>query len=427
MNYRVFSRNLWSKWSNYTRISLTWIATVTLVFSSCQSQSQTISQTPSPAPSTPSPVVSSTEIIESTPAKSEPSATSTEKAGIIIATPSQTPDLVANLIENATPVGLPTDVAATATMRATRKPESTPTLSADDPVFLGTSIDELTARTYGDGEFKFTETITRNETYHQFTFEYESDNQIVEGFMTLPAGTGEFGEKFPVLFLLHGYVPPDEYELFPYSARYVLPFVEAGYMVIHPSYRGHPPQPNSSWDNVFRIEYAIDVLNLIAMVREGSENPAGPFRRADKDKLFLWGHSMGGGIAQRTLTVRPDWISAAALYASMSGDEARNYERIRKWGDERTWRVEYFAPQEVIERVSPIYFIDRWEAPITIHHGDIDEIVPPEWSRELCEQLKAKRHPVECHEYYNYRHNLYGSAEAVFTARVISFFEKYQQ
>ncbi|MFK7805990.1 MAG: alpha/beta hydrolase family protein [Anaerolineae bacterium] len=409
-------------------LKLAWITALLagslLLSSSCQ-QTQLQPQTQSP---TKAELATPTSLLLNTPPSGATIATTEAPATVLpTLTPSLTPDLVANLVANSTLANLPTDVAATATSRATRQPELTPTLSADDPAFIGTSIDELTARAYGLGEFTFTETITRNAEFHQYTFEYLSDDQIVEGFLTLPAGTGEFGEKFPVLLLLHGYIPPDEYELFPYSTRYVMPFVEAGYIVIHPSYRGHPPQPGSNEKNIFRIEYAVDVLNLIALVRDGSEDPAGPFRRADKNNLFLWGHSMGGGITQRVITVRPDWVSAAALYASMSGDEARNYERIRKWGDERTWQAEYFAPQEVIEQVSPIYFLDRWKAPITIHHGDIDPIVPPEWSRELCEQLKARRHPVECHEYFNYRHNLYGSAEDVFTARIISFFELYKK
>ncbi len=336
--------------------------------------------------------------------------------------PTETPDIVENLVSKATLVSLPTSEASTATPRPTRKPEPTPTLSADDPAFDGTSIDELSERIYGQGWFTFTETITRNETYLQFTFEYLSDTEVVEGFLTMPTGTGEYREKFPAVVLLHGYVNPEEYETFAYTTRYVMDFVEAGYIVVHPSYRGHPPKPNSSWQNVFRIEYAIDVLNIMAMMRTGAEDLAGPFRRVDQDNVFLWGHSMGGGIAQRVLTVRPDWVSAAVLYASMSGDEARNYERIRGWGDERTWRVEYFAPPEVIKLVSPITYLDRWQAPISIHHGDIDPIVPPEWSRELCAELEARRHPVECFEYFNYRHNLYGSAEDVFMARSVSFF-----
>lgn len=316
---------------------------------------------------------------------------------------------------------------ATFTTPTPHPPQALPTLSADDPVFDGTSIDELTDRVYGSGWFSFTETITRNAEYHQYTFEYLSDGHVVEGFLTIPAGTGDYGEKFPVLFLLHGYVDPAKYEIFPYSTRYVMPFVEEGYMVIHPSYRGHPPRPDSSSSNRFRIEYAVDVLNLVAMVRKGSEDLAGPFRRADADNLFLWGHSMGGGIAQRVLTVRPGWVSGAALYASMSGDEKRNYERIRKWGDERTWQIEYAAPQEVIWAVSPIYFLERWETPVTIHHGDADEIVPPEWSVELCEKLQVLEHPVECFEYYNYKHNLHGSAETLFTQRVIAFFERHKK
>ena len=137
------------------------------------------------------------------------------------------------------------------------------------------------------------------------------------------------------------------------------------------------------------------------------------------------GHSMGGGIAQRVITVRPSWFRAVVLYGSMSGDEGRNYEKIREWDGERDWVKEVGAPPEIITAVSPLTYLDRWTTPIAIHHGTADKIVPPAWSAELCAALTARRHPVECFEYSNYPHTFYGPAEDLFIERMIRFFDTY--
>ena len=61
------------------------------------------------------------------------------------------------------------------------------------------------------------------------------------------------------------------------------------------------------------------------MQKQGGQ--AGPLAKADPQPIGLWGHSMGGGIALRVLTVSDD-VEAAVLYGAMSGDEALNHKRI---------------------------------------------------------------------------------------------------
>ena len=102
---------------------------------------------------------------------------------------------------------------------------------------------------------------------------------------------------------------------------------------------------------------AIDVLNLIAIVRAEGGQP-GPLATADPDNIGLWGHSMGGGISLRTLTVSRD-VKAAVLYAAMSGDERRNFEAIQSWSGGRRGIAEVAVPDEALVNISPINFLDR--------------------------------------------------------------------
>ena len=322
----------------------------------------------------------------------------------------------------ATAVLFPTDVPVIPT--AVPVTYIQPTYAPDDPIYSGLSIDDLAAGIYGQGTFSITETLSDEGLFMRYQFSHPSEDRQVTGFLNVP----HEGDSFPVVILLHGYVNPADYELLAYTTRYADELAEAGYMVFHPSYRHHPldpADPPAENENIFRIAYAVDALNLLGHIESGSRNPTGPLRRADANNIHLFGHSMGGGIAQRLLTVRPQSFRAAVLYGSMSGDEARNYEKIRKWGGERAWEKEVYAHPDTIQAVSPIYYMDRWRTPVSIHHGTNDELVPVEWSQELCQNLKNLRHPVECFDYTNYPHTFYGAADAVFIERVITFFKRY--
>ena len=131
-----------------------------------------------------------------------------------------------------------------------------------------------------------------------------------------------------------------------YTTRYADSLARAGFLVIHPNLRGYPPSDDG--DNRFRVGMAIDVLNLIAIIKDQAGKP-GALENADPQAIGLWGHSMGGGVATRVLTVSPD-VDAAVLYGAMSGDEHKNYERIFNYFSSGTRGIEELqAPEEVFE------------------------------------------------------------------------------
>jgi dienelactone hydrolase len=275
---------------------------------------------------------------------------------------------------------------------------------------------DLAARTYGGGGFRVGELLADTFDYSRHVIDYDSDGLRVFGFMDQPSGEG----PFPVVLVLHGYVPTEGYSVEAYTARYAAWLARLGFLVIHPNYRNYPP--SDVGPNLFRVGYAIDVLNLAAIVRAQAGQP-GPLENADESRIALFGHSMGGGIALRVITIDPE-IQAAVLYGSMSGNERWNYEKIREWSDGERGLEELAVSDADVARIGAIAYLERIEAAVAIHHGAADPTVPPEWSADLCARLEDLGRQPECFSYPGQPHTFYGDSDAQFMGRVFEFFDR---
>ena len=322
-----------------------------------------------------------------------------------------------------TPVALTITPSVTSTQIASPTPTVTattaplPTLTLTPEPYREYSVEYLRSRTYGGGEIEITETLGQNSAFTRHYFRYDSDGLNIYGFADVPHGEG----PFPVIIALHGYIEPEIYQTLDYTTHYADALASAGYLVLHPNLRGYPPSDEG--DNLFRVGMAIDVLNLIALVKENSGQP-GLLQTADATRIGLWGHSMGGGVSTRVLTVSPD-VKAAVLYAAMTGDERKNYEAIYRWLNGSMGLEELAVPSEALPRISPMYFFEDITAAISIHHGLADKLVPVQWSMQTCEQLKALGKEVECHYYERMPHTFYGPVEKEFIQYTIQFFNQY--
>ena len=289
-------------------------------------------------------------------------------------------------------------------------PGSTPTA---DP-YAGLTIDSLAARSYGEGALQVHQVMETRPGFTRYLISYPSDELTIYGFMNVP----DQGGPFPVVIALHGYIEPSIYNTLDYTTHYADDLARAGFLVVHPNLRGY--WPSDRGPNLFRVGMAVDVLNLVALVRAWGGRP-GPLEQADPDAIGLWGHSMGGGVSLRAITVDAD-IDAAVLYGAMSGDERRNFEKIVQWSGGSRGRAELGTPDDALRLIAPINYLDRIQAAVSIHHGAADELVPPEWSQELCEQLWALRKTVECFSYEGQPHTFYGDGDRLFVERTIAFF-----
>ena len=176
---------------------------------------------------------------------------------------------------------------STSTPTATVNPLVTLTPTPDP--FLDLYIDSLKTRKYGGGVLEDAGNLNDAGAFTRKLFKYRSEGLNLYGFINIPEGEG----PFPVIILLHGYVDPAEYNTLDYSARYADALAEAGYIAVHPNLRGYAPSEDG--DNVLGIGDTIDILNLIALIRQQS-GVDGLLKKGDGKRIGLWGHSMGGGI-----------------------------------------------------------------------------------------------------------------------------------
>ncbi|MGZ9222052.1 MAG: alpha/beta fold hydrolase [Anaerolineales bacterium] len=305
----------------------------------------------------------------------------------------------------------------TATLLSTSTPAPPPTLSPTPDPYLPYTIEFLQSRAYGGGQIEFLEIMGQNIFFTRYLIRYPSDGLNIYGFANIPNDEG----PHPVIIALHGYIDPAIYNTLDYTTHYADALAGAGYIVLHPNLRGYQPSDNA--DNLFRVGMATDVLNLISLIQSQSGG-SDPLRTADPNLIGLWGHSMGGGISTRVLTLSAD-VRAALLYGAMSGDEQKNYEAIQRWSGNTRGMDELAIPVEALTRISPIYFFDDITAAVSIHHGTADATVPLDWSVLTCEQLQALGKNVECHYYEDMPHTFYGAGDQEFIQNTVQFFNQY--
>ena len=300
----------------------------------------------------------------------------------------------------------------------TPTPSNTPTISptptATPNPYLDYFIDTLTERTYGGGVIQDAGNLNSVGAFTRKLFKYRSEGLTMYGFINIPDGAG----PFPVVVMLHGYVPPEEYTTLDYSTRYADALAEAGFVVVHPNLRGYAPSATA--ENFLGIGDTVDVLNLISLLRSQAGS-AGLLRKADANSIGLWGHSMGGGIVLRVMVIDPD-IDAGLLYASVNANEVVN---LAHFDDDGRGNEKIKVSADDLAPISPINYLERIKTPLSIYHGGADSVVPVEWSEDLCQRLQELGVDVDCEYYPSQPHTFQNSGDTRFIASMTAFFKEH--
>jgi dienelactone hydrolase len=265
------------------------------------------------------------------------------------------------------------------------------------PAIDAYSIDALAARTYGEGELTVEYLWQRQEDFARYYITYTSDGLTIHGFVNVPDGEG----PFPVVIALHGYIPASEYQTLDYSTRYADSIARQGYIVLHPNMRNFPPSDSPGRVRDSLTGYTVDVMNLLELVRQ-SAGKEGIFEHADVERLGIWGHSLGGGVALRVATL-VDEIDAIVLYGAVT----------QRYNDSSIGL--------------PSYDLRVIEAPFSIHHGLEDDTISPAWSESICNTLEELGKEHTCYFYEGQPHTFLrsGSSDALFISRTVDFFGQY--
>jgi len=339
------------------------------------------------------------------------------------------------VIETFTPSPSPT---------ATFTPLPTPTI---DELIFPYTIEGLRQHDYQSGEIHIRSTVAEADNYTAYLIDYPSDGLTVTGIMQIPKGEG----PFPVIVMNHGFFARSVYHSGDGTDRSSAFLAERGYITLASDYR--------SWGNsdegesLFYSGLAIDVINLLNAI------PSIP--EADAKRVGIWGHSMGGGVTIKVLSIvgagfvsTPISLRAAVLYSTVSADYA---DIIARWGNgcfgdiaqgelvsgcnssdvipvdlpQNLQDAYRFAASDAdtMQKISPLYHLESVSVPVQIHYGTEDgkalSGTPPEWSVTLTQALRDEGKQVELYAYEGERHSFISQPWFDFMERVVRFFDKY--
>ena len=322
----------------------------------------------------------------------------------------RSPTTTATSTVTSTPTTTPTET-ATPTITPTPTNTPTPTPHPMEPF----TIEGMREREYPGGTITIRSVLTTTATFTRYYIDYPSDDLTITGIMQIPSGDG----PFPVVLLNHGYIPQSRYWSGADTWRAAEYLSKQGYLTLSSDFRTWGE--SDSGDNFFRTGLLIDALNLVGSVAS--------IPQADPNRIGMWGHSMGGGVTTKAITIDPR-IKAAVLYAPVSGKDPEVIERwgvgVRRETDEVLVRAygDAVFRDDFLERTSPINYFDFVTAPVQIHIGTADTSTPPEWSADLNAALVAANREVEYFVYQGQGHAFAGESWQLFMERVTDFFKR---
>lgn len=295
------------------------------------------------------------------------------------------------------------------------------------------SIEAMRQRSYPGSDIVIEQTLDPGSNYKRFIASYQSDGLKIFALLTVPIGTKP-KTGWPVIVFNHGYIPPTEYRTTERYIAYTDAFSRNGYIVFKPDYRGNGLSEGKPEGAYYSPAYAIDDLNAIASIKKYSE--------ADKNKIGLWGHSMGGNITLRDLVVDQQDIKVVVIWGGVVGsydDLMNNWQRKvtyqpppRELALRNNYRQnliqQYGTPKsnpEFWNQIDPTYFIKDINVPIQLHQGSNDEEVPALFSESLFNKLKQAGKTVEYYTYPGADHNISEPSFSIAMNRSVDFFNKY--
>ena len=334
--------------------------------------------------------------------------------------PSPTVPLASSRLATLTPKPSVTPIPPPTRRVAATTPQPADTATAPLPTprpFQKYYIDYLRTLHYGAGEVKNKGIFGSNDFFTRYSIQYPSETLQIAGFMNVPNGPG----PYPVIIVLHGYSNPDEYNTLDYTTDTADDLATKGYIVVKPNLRNFIPSDKG--DAMFRAGYAIDVLNLIALIRENAGKP-GLFQKANPDRIGLWAHSMGGEIALKVAVISRD-IKAIVLYAPMSGNEKTDSTFFNLTLGGKDLQTEMTASDADFQALSPETYYKDITAAIQIHHGTGDTVIPVTSSEHTCQKLKDAGVNTTCYYYDGAQHTFKGSYMPEYSSHVDAFFTLY--
>jgi cephalosporin-C deacetylase-like acetyl esterase len=216
------------------------------------------------------------------------------------------------------------------------------------------------------------------------------DGQELRGYLTLPHGKPEKG--LPLVVLPHGGPAARDEPGFDWWSQAI---ASRGYAVLQVNFRGSAglgPALLEAGYGQWGRKMQTDLSDGVAwLAGQGTIDPK---------RVCIAGGSYGGYAALAGPTLDPGVYRCAVSVAGI-GDLRRQVLFSREHGGvsvERYW-TRFMGAEDagdaVLDKISPVKFAAKADAPILLIHGTDDTVVPIEQSREMADALRRAGKPVE--------------------------------
>jgi dipeptidyl aminopeptidase/acylaminoacyl peptidase len=225
-----------------------------------------------------------------------------------------------------------------------------------------------------------------------------SDGLSIPVFLFRPADLPP-GERAPVVVFVHG-GPESQFD--PAFSPTVQFLVARGYMVAAPNVRGSTGYGK-------RYAHLDDVEHREESVRDLAELNAWLRARPDvmPDRIMVTGGSYGGYMTLAAITLYPDIWSAACEIVGIANfrtflERTASYRRALREAEYGSLKKD----AELLDKVSPLFKVDRIRVPLLVVHGANDPRVPVHEAEQIVEALKKRGQKVEYLRFENEGHGV---------------------
>lgn len=296
-------------------------------------------------------------------------------------------------------------------------------------VFEELTIPYLAKRSYDSdlGEKKLYQT---SPAYNTYLTSYISDGLKINGLLTIPKGEAPI-DGWPAVVFVHGYIPPDTYKTTEKYIDYVNSLAKSGLVVFKIDLRGHGESEGEAGGAYYSSDYVVDTLNAYRAIQKIPE--------VNKNKVYLWGHSMAGNVLFRSVVVEKKipkvviWAGAVYSYSDFVkyGLSDNSYRPVgistaRQSGRQKIFDTygQFSESIDFWKKVSGVNYLDGVNTIFQIHHAVDDNVVNVGYSRDLKSILDDKKIPVLYYEYKSGGHNINGSSFSEAMRRTVEFLKQ---
>jgi dipeptidyl aminopeptidase/acylaminoacyl peptidase len=207
--------------------------------------------------------------------------------------------------------------------------------------------------------------------FEQFSFAGWND-ETVYGYVVEPVDL-QPGAKVPVAFVIHGGPQGSSSDNFHYRWNPQV-FAGAGYAVVMIDFHGSTGYGQAFTDSI-RGDWGGKPLEDL---QKGLAAALARFPYLDGERVCALGASYGGFMVNWIAGNWPDRFRCLVNHDGLFDNRAMYYSTEELWFPEWDHQGPYHANAEGHERHNPSRFVERWQTPMLVIHGDLDFRVPLE-------------------------------------------------